>query len=31
VVVADIDADFQARMRKSLPALAHRVLQGRQS
>ncbi|HZT61523.1 MAG TPA: carbon-nitrogen hydrolase family protein [Burkholderiales bacterium] len=29
VVVADIDPGFQAKMRKSLPALAHRVLQGR--
>jgi len=28
VVVADIDPAFQAKMRKSLPALAHRVLQG---
>ena len=29
VVMADIDPGFQAKMRKSLPALAHRVLQGR--
>jgi nitrilase len=31
VVMADIDPGFQAKMRKSLPALAHRVLQGRGS
>jgi deaminated glutathione amidase len=31
VVVADIDPAFQSKMRKSLPALTHRVLQGRQS
>ena len=31
VVMADIDPGFQAKMRKSLPALAHRVLQGRRS
>jgi nitrilase len=30
VVVADVDPGFQARMRKSLPALTHRVLRGRQ-
>jgi nitrilase len=29
VVVADIDPAFQAKMRESLPALTHRVLQGR--
>ena len=28
VVVADIDPAFQAKMRRSLPALTHRVLQG---
>jgi len=28
VVVADIDPEFQAKMRRSLPALTHRVLQG---
>jgi nitrilase len=27
VVIADIDPTFQAKMRRSLPALAHRVLQ----
>ena len=31
VLVADIDPAFQAKMRRSLPALTHRVLQGRQS
>jgi nitrilase len=30
VVVADIDPGFQAQMRRSLPALTHRVLRGRQ-
>jgi predicted amidohydrolase len=30
VVMADIDPGFQAQMRQSLPALAHRVLRGRQ-
>lgn len=29
VVVADIDPAFQTKMRRSLPALTHRVLQGR--
>lgn len=31
VVVADIDPGFLAHMRRSLPALTHRVLQGRRS
>jgi len=31
VVLADIDPAFQTRMRRSLPALTHRVLQGRGS
>ena len=31
VVLADIDPSFQDKMRKSLPALAHRVLQDRRS
>jgi nitrilase len=31
IVVAEIDPSFQARMRKSLPALTHRVLQERRS
>jgi predicted amidohydrolase len=31
VVLADIDPSFQSKMRKSLPALAHRVLQGPRS
>lgn len=30
VIVADVDPGFQARMRDSLPALAHRVLRGRE-
>jgi deaminated glutathione amidase len=31
VVVADVDPAFQEKMRRGLPALTHRVLQGRQS
>jgi nitrilase len=31
LVVADIDPAFQAHVRKSLPALTHRVLPGRGS
>ena len=31
VVLADIDPSFQSQMRRSLPALAHRVLQARRS
>ena len=30
VVMADIDPEFQAKMRRGLPALTHRVLHGRQ-
>jgi nitrilase len=29
IVVADVDPAFQSKMRKSLPALTHRVLPGR--
>jgi len=31
IVLADIDPSFQSQMRRSLPALAHRVMQARRS